>query len=412
MNGPMRVAVVAGVYPALSETFVSDHIDGLIDRGVDVRVVAERPDGTEFVGSAQLPSDLSERVTYRLARGDRDSATAKRVFELTRSLGRRAPTVAYRAATGASPGWSSRSALASYVEAVERIGPVDIIHCHFGPTGEMVARAGSLIGLETPIVTTFHGVDMTRNLRQFGVDAYSELLTSGRLFLPISEFFEGRLLELGAPPERVVVHRVGVDTTRLVPPATRETHAQLKALAVGRLVEKKGFADAIVAVSIARSRGCNVGLTIVGDGVLRSELEQLATSLDVREAVSFVGSQGRDFVREALLSSDVLLAPSVEARDGDMEGIPVVIMEALATGLPVISTWHSGIPELVVDGVSGLLASEHNPEGLATHLRRLEAAPELRQSLGMGGRRIVVDQHDVNTNLDQLMKLYELVSAA
>jgi colanic acid/amylovoran biosynthesis glycosyltransferase len=180
---------------------------------------------------------------------------------------------------------------------------------------------------------------------------------------------------------------MGVDTERFTTVDHPPHEGPLRVLAIGRLVEKKGIANAITAVSRAADSGVDIALTVVGDGPLRQGLEHLATSR--RAPVTFVGSVNRARVIALLEESDVLLAPSVTAADGDTEGIPVSIMEAMSCGLPVVTTRHSGIPEVVLDGVTGLLADEHDPAALAEHLVTLAADTETRLRLGAGARAFV-----------------------
>jgi len=172
-------------------------------------------------------------------------------------------------------------------------------------------------------------------------------------------------------------------------------------------------ADGLRAVAAARRRGIELRYTVIGDGPLRGRLEALAGELGIEDSVSFLGWRLQDAIVEALYDHDVLLAPSITAPDGDQEGIPITLMEAMATGMPVVTTRHSGIPELVEDGVSGLLADEGDYAALADALKRISDSPELARSIGRAARLRVSEIHDADALDEQLdRRLRTLVGAA
>ena len=145
---------------------------------------------------------------------------------------------------------------------------------------------------------------------------------------------------------------------------------------------------------------------VVGDGPLRHSLEQMAVDRGVSDKVRFVGAQGAADVIRLLHSSDVLLAPSVTGSDGDIEGMPVSIMEGMAAGLPVIATHHSGIPEVVSDGRSGFLVAEHDVDGLSRRLADLATDPNLRARMGLAGAGIASEEFDIDMLTDRLVEMY------
>jgi colanic acid/amylovoran biosynthesis glycosyltransferase len=204
----------------------------------------------------------------------------------------------------------------------------------------------------------------------------------------------------------------GVDLTLFAPPtaaalAGRET----RLVTTSRLVPKKGVEYGIRAAAALSKAGHAVQYTIVGDGQLRPHLEQLAFRLGAERIVRFLGWQRQPEVAAILADSDILLAPSVTAPDGDQEGIPVAIMEAMAMALPVVSTWHGGIPELVRDGVTGILVREGDTETLAAGVARLIEHPEVRAAMGQAGRARVAAEHNASIQADRLVDLYRRVLA-
>jgi colanic acid/amylovoran biosynthesis glycosyltransferase len=185
------------------------------------------------------------------------------------------------------------------------------------------------------------------------------------------------------------------------PIARKGACARIRIVTVGRLVEKKGVEDAIRAVA---DLPLSYEFTVAGDGPLRPSLERIAAGLGVN--VRFIGALRQDEVADLLASANIFLAPSVTASDGDVEGIPVSIMEAMASGLPVVSTRHAAIPELLTDGRSGLLAAEHDVPRLTRHLMTLAGNPELRVRMGAAGRKTMVREFDIAILNAQLERLY------
>jgi colanic acid/amylovoran biosynthesis glycosyltransferase len=284
----------------------------------------------------------------------------------------------------------------------------DVVHCHFGPNGVRAAALRETGVLDGPIVTTFHAYDLTKYLQKWGAHLYDRLFEQGDLFLAVSNRWRRRLLELGCPEDKVRVHHMGVDCRRLSsPPKHQPGHNVPRLLSVGRLVEKKGFEYGILAVVELIRAGRRCEYTIIGDGPLRSQLAELIEHLDAPAAVRLAGPMSQADVLEHLQASDVLLAPSVTASDGDQEGIPVVLMEAMATGLPIVSTRHSGIPELVTDGESGYLVDERDVAGLADRLAVLLDSPQQRQAMGKTGRRIVEQDFNIDILNDRLVEMFE-----
>lgn len=397
----MRIAIFVSEFPALSETFVMRQVVGLLERGHDVTVFADRPRGEPLTHPDFEHYGLRRRTRYL-------GMPANRVLRVLAAAGHllRHPGRAGRLLRTLNVIRHGRDAagLRLFFWAARLLPepPFDVLHCHFGPVGGMVGVLRDIGAVQGLLATTFHGADLTACLRERPA-MYRHLMRDGDLFLPISEYLRKRLLKLGCEPSRLAVLRMGVDLDRFVErPRSRVDTGPLKVLTIGRLVEKKGVADGLRAVAWARRRGVELRYTIVGDGPLRGQLEALAGELGIADAVRFRGWQMQDAIVEALYEHDVLLAPSVTAPDGDQEGIPVTLMEAMATGMPVVSTRHSGIPELVEDGRSGLLAAEGDHAALADALIRLSDSAELARSLGSAARLRVAAVHDADALDDQL----------
>jgi len=356
----MRIAFIVDKLPVPSETFVLRQIQGFLDRGHEVFVLAAKYDDS-------VVNPLRGRVTLRVFR--RDLGILRHAIRFARLSalasidvnGRKRLSVALRAAvTGC------RSAFIDIVSGGETAGvEFDVVIAHFGPIGVRAMylhEAGLLTG---PIVTVFHGADMSeRAVVERCLPHYRRLFRMSPLLLPISNLWRDRLIQWGAPESRTKVHHIGIDVHRLTAEAiNRPVHRPLKVLSVARFTEKKGLAYAIEAV-----RHCKhpVELNVIGFGPLEDNLRRAAFS-SVNQ-INFLGMRSHEQVFDELKKADVFLLPSVVASNGDMEGIPVSIMEAMASSVIVVATRHSGIPELVTHGVTGLLVEERSASGIAEAL--------------------------------------------
>lgn len=410
----LHVAFFVHEFPTLSETFVLNQVTGLLDLGCDVHIFAMRRPPDQAVTHPDVERyRLTSRVTYNPMPGGRLRRLAAAIPVLWRRL-REDRRQTLRALDVSRFGRAAFSLeLLFWLDRLSgRRRDFDAIYCHFGIVGRLAAFLRDLGGLRGPLVTVFHGVDMSASLLR-SPSLYRHLFSNGDLFMPISRRWRTRLIDHGCNPHLIDVHHMGVQLSRFRFEARHERvpGASLKILTIGRLVEKKGIEYALRAIVRARERGVELHYTVIGDGPLRGSLETLTDRLGLNRAVTFAGWQDQDVVAEQILRNDVLLAPSVTDRNGDQEGIPVTLMEAMASGLTVLSTRHSGIPELVEDGKSGLLADERDVEGLADALVRLDREEGLFASLRTAGRQTVAREFDVTKLNARLFEIFRYLGA-
>jgi colanic acid/amylovoran biosynthesis glycosyltransferase len=408
----VRVAFVLSRFPVRSQTFVINQITGLIARGVDVEILAGNPTEPILGSDSAIEQGLLARTRWVNVAPSVPGQLAQSLRGAGRMLARD-PRMLAGALDVRRFGFAAASGrLLAMAQGLPRGLRYDVVHAHFGPSGIMAMALRELGVLEGKVSTVFHGFDMTEVMRLFGRGYYARLFARGDLFLPISEHWRARLLQLGAPPSHTHVHRMGIDLQRFAPPSPRGSRSRpLRLLSVGRLVEKKGFGDAIAAIA-ALPPGLDVQYQIAGEGPLEPALRATIAQRGVAGRIELLGALDHEQVRRAMLEADALLAPSVTARNGDQEGIPVTIMEAMAMELPVIATRHSGIPELVADGVSGLLADERDPAGLARHIERLARDADLRLAFGRAGREIVLREYDIEQLNDRLLARFRALAEA
>ena len=277
-------------------------------------------------------------------------------------------------------------------------GP-DLIHAHFASGGKTLLPL--LRAFHRPLIVTLHsGSDVPVEKPRFGI--YRELAERATLFLCVSNFIRRQAIEAGFPAEKLLVHYIGIDRTLFVPPPAPATAESV--LFVGRLVEMKGGEYLLRAMQKVQSKRPACELTIVGDGPLRAELERLAAELQVH--CKFLGVQPAATIRQMLPKSRLFCLPSVTTASGDREGLPTVLIEAQAMGVPVVSTFHSGIPEGVIDGVTGTLVRERDTEGLAAAILQLLEDRDLWQRYHLATQDHIDATFDLHRQTALLEEIY------
>ena len=279
----------------------------------------------------------------------------------------------------------------------------DIVHCHFGGNGMRAIFLRDVGLISGKLVTVFHGADVTAAVKNHGPKVYDQLLKKGDLFLPISDKWRHEIINLGAPSKNTIVHRMGVDSLDIsAKKSTKNDVDQIRLISICRLTEKKGIEFSLKALALLNVENVDIHYDIIGDGPLKSELVLLSKELGIGDKVKFHGAINKLEVQKFLSHADISIQPSVTASDGDQEGIPVSIMEAMAFSLPVISTLHSGIPELIADGDTGILVREREITELSDAMSKLILQPELRTLMGQKAQLFILNNYNIETLNQQL----------
>lgn len=404
----MKIAFLVGTFPGLSETFILNQITGLLDMGHDVQIFAQFNPKEEKVHEDIEIHHLMERVHYFDMPSNRLKRILKALYLLITNFNK-APAAILRALNIFKYGKQALSLRLFYtlLPFIGKESTYHIIHCHFGPNGIFGVLLKEL-GIKGKIITTFHGYDMSVFISSNGNKVYKNLFLNGDLFLPISDCWRRKLVELGCDVEKIMTHHVGIDLEKFKYSERKiQPGEPVKILTVGRLVEKKGHEYAIKAVAKVIAKHRNVIYAVAGDGPLRNRLEDLVLESGIENYVQFLGAVEQDEVLKLLQNIHIFLLPSATASNGDMEGIPVSLMEAMATGMPAISTYHSGIPELIQDGKSGFLVPERDVNTLAEKLEYLIEHPEQWPEMGRFGRKFVEENYDIKRLNRQLADIYK-----
>ncbi|WP_395019651.1 glycosyltransferase [Dongia sp.] len=404
----MKVGYLVTEFPTLSQTFVLDEIKGHLNNNVEVvavsliKAAAGSPAWRNLDRARVAIVDVFKVRFWKFGLVEKLLVAA---LELA-AQPRLKPILQDRSLGGLNDRLTVIG-LARAIRVNRKLAGLDLLHCHFGPNGRYAAALKQAGAFDRPIVTTFHAYELSSLLRVVKPGYYETLFKFGALFLPISRHWVGKLVALGCDPARIVVHHMGIDCPRN--PFHDRSGGGPRLIATGRLIEKKGHTYTLRALALVKQRDPHLAfsLDIVGEGPQLARLQAEAVQLGLADRVTFHGGLPHGRTLELLNQASIFILPSVTATDGDVEGIPVAIMEAMAQGLPVISTFHSGIPELVEDGVSGLLVPERDVEALAAAIEAMLSTPQKWGEVGRAGRRKIESEFNGSALSRQLLELYK-----
>ncbi|HXS27612.1 MAG TPA: glycosyltransferase [Steroidobacteraceae bacterium] len=288
-----------------------------------------------------------------------------------------------------------------------------LIHAHFGIEGVYALPLARR--LARPLITTFHGFDATLAAAALlASPAWAqyplhrrELAREGDLFLCASGFIRERVLAMGFPEARTHTHYIGVDCESIRPREPAEEMPVI--LHVARLVEVKGTRYLLRAFAEIASRYAEARLVVIGDGPLRGSLQRLSATLGIADRVRFLGGLNHAEVLAWMRRAAMLVLPGVRTATGRIEGLGLVLLEAAATGVPVIGSAVGGIPECVLDRETGFLVRERDVDALAARMGELLDDPLRRQRMGAQGRSLVERRFDARRQTASLEDLYDSV---
>ena len=397
-----RLAYLVSRYPAISHTFILREVLGLRKLGIEIEVA-----------SINSPDRPTEKLT-----ADETAEAARTFFVKAAGLGGALPAhlaalsrqpASYFRALGFSLGLGGADlrrivyGLLYFVEAGMvgewmREKGVTHLHVHFATPA---ATVGMIVTKMYPYTMsiTVHGPD-----EFYDVPGYylPQKIEASKLLCAISNYARSQLIRIVPASQwgKVVITRLGVDPDVFSPRDARPPNPVFEVLCVGRLVAAKGQQILLDAMVRLRAEGRSVCLRYVGDGPDRAALEARSKELGLGTSVIFDGAVNQDRIRGFYQSADVFALPSFA------EGIPVVLMEAMAMEIPVVTTWITGVPELIRNGVDGLLVAPSDDKGLAAAIAQLMDSPELCASLGKQGRRKVVEEYNLGKSVEHLAGVF------
>ncbi len=398
------IAYLAPEIPALSATFVYNEILALQERGYEVVAFSVHVPAAAVLENRVDALRAATHSLYRKGFADFILAALSLLCVTPRAFCRTISMVLHDTTTvglhnRTRMGLLYRFFAACRVACILRQKKCRHIHAHFAhvPT-DIAMYAASLAGI--PFSFTAHANDLFERGWLL-----SEKIARSAFAATISEFNRDFMVVRGGERAKIHIVRCGIDSARFSPAPPRRISPPYLIGTIGRMVEKKGFDTLLHAMALLRNNEVDFHLVIAGGGPLELELRATSDRLGLTSSVEFPGPMANELVPTWLQSLDLFVLPCQQDMNGDMDGIPVVLMEAMASGVPVVSTRISGVPELITHGYEGLLVEPRSAEALADAITQLLYNEELRTSFSKNGRLKVMREFDTEVNIQWLIKL-------
>jgi len=395
-------------FPALTETFIAEEIRGIINRGGRIKIYSLLPAKKEPVHPVSqellpyvhsVPGFFSPSLwwaqSYYLFK-----SPSLYLLLLSTLLTQPKPYIS-----------AVIKRLAIFLKAVWLVkelkgSDTQLVHTHFAWLSAAAAMVVSQF-LKLPFTITAHAYDIFSHKN----DLLKLTTNKADRVITISDFNKQAILKASniLDEHKIEVIHCGVDLNTFTYNKKCQSNRILQITSIGRLEEKKGHEYLIRACLALNSRNIDFQCVIIGEGRLKETLQRLIQVQKLEDRVALVGAKDQDWVRERLNKSDIFVLACVITKEGERDGIPVSIMEALATGTPVITTAVSGIPELIKHVETGLLVPERDSEAIADAVVYLMKNPILCQKLVNNGREIVEREYDIKKNVGRLGELFQLI---
>lgn len=377
---PLQILFVTSSFPRYDQQFILNMMCRLIDLGHNVYIAATRPAKENIIPVMVNQYNLLDRTLYFGSKNPLKLLQRHRIM----------PT---RSAT------------------IPPIDTFDIICSQFGTIGAKVIQFKKELEynkkIKAKLVTCFRGRDTSEAL-QTDPHLYDDLSKEGDLFLPVCKYFKDILEDIGFPPEKTRVLYSSINCDQFAfKSRTIKKGATIELISVSRLVEKKGIEYTIRALAEVVKTDPKVHYTIVGDGPIKEQLQSLINSLRMQKYITMVGAQSNEKIPTFLHRAHIFVLSSITAKDGDQEGIANALKEAMATGMPVLSTKTAGNAELVENGVSGFLVDEKDAHALAIKIRYFIRNPTTISQMGRSGRQVVQERFHIPRVMDQFITMLE-----
>jgi colanic acid/amylovoran biosynthesis glycosyltransferase len=393
----LKVGYVLKRYPRYSETFIVNELLAHEAAGMELEIFSLlHPEDGHFQDAI---SRVRAPVTYLSAKG-------LKAQDFWSALEEAAEIVPHLwSSLQAARGEDVRYAYQAVVLAREvRLRGISHLHAHFATASTTVARLAARFA-KVPYTFTTHAKDIFHESVQR--DDLRRKLTDAAAVITVSDYnLEYLRGTYGSAAEGVQRIYNGLDLERFAYEAPRKRLPRI--VAVGRLVEKKGFADLIEACAILTAQSSNFDCRIIGTGEQETELRAKIERLGLEDRIELLGPRPQSEMIRHVRDAAVLAAPCVVSVDGNRDGLPTVLLEAMALGTPCVSTDVTGIPEVILDGETGLMVPQYDPSALATAIGRLLEEPILRVRLSELARRLIEEEFDIRRNAARLRGVFHL----
>ena len=403
MNGKTpSITYIVGTYPGLTTTFIDREVTALRGMGVQLRILSIRQPWTKLSAEQEA---LRKDVTYLLPVKWLPLIISHLIYALTKP--KRFFSMLVYLLTRPHPSLRARlMTLIHFVEGVYaaymlRHTPGQHLHAHFIDRAATVAMVASrLLGI--PYSVTAHASDIYVN-----PVLLKEKLANAKFASTCTAYNRSYLSQFGKDlfNHKLLCIYHGLELERYVNKQQPRLGRPV-ILSVGQLQERKGLSYLVEACGVLRDRGIPFECRIIGEGPLRSTLQNQIQRLGLQDSVHLLGALPHEEVIVQYQEATVFALPAILGKDGDRDGIPNVILEALSMGLPVVSTAHSGIPEVIEEGINGLLVPPEDAKALSSALERLICDPEMQSAFGKAGRQIVADRFNPEKNARRLLEAF------
>ena len=402
---PRAVGYILKRFPVLSETFILNEILALEAKGIPVHIFSlERPNDSRF--HEDLPK-LKASISYVPDLGSRGDLLKHNRRAARNYRGKYFHALNHTLTRG-KPSLLWRFMQACYIANEARRYGISHLHAHFATRPTSVAYLASMIS-GVPYSFTAHAMDIFK--KKVNKKALARKIENADFVVTVSEYNKSYLEDVAhADSDKLVRVYNGIDLNRFSPNGG-PARDPFTILSVARLVEKKGTATLIEACRHLRDRGLDFECWLVGKGAQRTKLEAMIKEWKLKDRVKLLGPHSQMEVLERYHQAHLFALPCTEGSDGNKDGLPVALVEAMACGLPVVTTAMTGIPEIVHDGENGLLVPDSDPVALADAIERLMRDEGLYEQLRISSREAVVAQFDVNQTREQLTSLFQREAA-
>ncbi len=408
---PHRIAFFVNQFPVISETFVINLAKSILDRGdvLDIYpiwgwgdVADTQPDAAAYNLTDKVPKPVvRQKVGTRLLRSPQ---------ALVHAIAKHgANTINVLPPLNRNPRALSGRLLH---EAAQIHGePYDVIHCQFASLAAPVLehlRAGTIRG---KLVVHIRGYDITQEVQKIGLDVYRDVFAKADHFIANSKHFANTAVDLGCSADKITVVPSGIDMDRFTyrQPKVPTDDTPLRLITVGRLVDKKGIDVAIDAVAGLLQKNIKATLDIIGSGPLEEALKSHSRQRKLENEVRFLGKQTADVVKQRLVDSDLFIASSRTAANGDQDAGTNTVKEAMAVGVPVVASHHGGLPELIREGETGYLCKENDSESLIEAISRSTNDKDNWERISREARALVVSYASNEKVAEQVYEVYRKV---
>lgn len=390
----MKIAHITTQFPKISETFIMNQVIGLQEAGHEIDIFSHAPADENITHSIVEEHDLIEKTTYTEPPATYLGAV-KRVCTSLINKPKRAREIIQSLQYGSD----ARNRIC-FLDTLE--SEYDLYHAHFGWVAENTDFIPSVF--DSPFIISFYGNDAGSLLKK-NPRRYESVWSEADIITVLSYDMKEQIINAGAPEKKVVLNPLPINIDNFKFSFTKYNRP-LKIVTVARLTEKKGLKYALRAISQINNE-IDIKYKIAGDGEQRNKLESIIKKENLSNSVELCGWLSQEEIDELLEEAHIFLLPSHTASDGDREGTPTALLEAQAKGLPIISTYHAGIPEIVKDKQHGYLCPVIDPDSISKSIMKLVEQNNNWKTMAEDGRDFIKSTHSKKAQTQRLEQIYQ-----